>query len=99
MARAIAYEMIKAVAHARVEGVTKSFPLSRQTCALPRHVVLLAEPAQRCPDIGLVVRQGLGGDADPGVMQLADQDPDREPAGGDDLGWAVEPLRNLAQGA
>ena len=36
-----------------------------------RHVVLLAEPAQRRPDIGFVVRQGLRRDADPGVMQLA----------------------------
>jgi hypothetical protein len=62
-----------------------------------RDIVLLAEPAERSPDVGLVVCQGLGADPDTGVMQLTDSDLDRGPAGGNDRGRAVEPFGELTQ--
>jgi hypothetical protein len=61
-----------------------------------RQVLLLPEPAQRSPDIRFVVRQGLGPDAKAGVMQLADRDPDRGPAGGDHRGRAVKKFWQFA---
>ena len=53
--------------------------------------MLLGKPAQRRFDVGLMVGQGLGRDAEAGVMQLADWDPDRGPAGGDDRERTVQP--------
>ena len=61
--------------------------------------MLLGKPAQRSFDVRLVVRQGLGRHPDPGVMQLADRNLDRGPAGGDDRGGTVQPLGDLPRRA
>ena len=61
--------------------------------------MLLGKPAQRSFNVRLVVRQGLGCHPDAGVMQLANRDPDRGPAGGDDRERTVQPLGDLPRRA
>ncbi len=70
--RAVAYKVIEPVSNGSLQAVAEPRPFGGQPRPHLRHPVLVAEPAERRPQIGLVVRQCLGRDANAGVMQVAD---------------------------
>src|SRR5262245_23423674 len=99
-ARAITHQTVESRPPTAIfDAVAQRRPLRRERHAADRHLVLLAEPSQRGPDIGLVVGDGLCRHAQPSGVELIHLDPDRHQTRGDRLDRAIQPLGDLTQGA
>ena len=87
------------ILYGSLQAVAEPRPFGRQPCPHLRHPVLVAKPAERRPHIGFVVREGLGRDANAGVVQLAHRHTNCVPARRNSTGGALQPFGDLPRRA
>ena len=104
--RAVAYEVIEPDSYGSLQAVAEPRPFGRQPRPHLRHPVLVAEPAERRPYIGFVVREGLGRDAQRGrdaigalTSELRSSAQESPPAGDPAIWRLAAPSRPNASGS